>query len=46
MSKTLKSYKNENTWIKIIDTDNFDYQEYKKFYNFAGYQFYYRKDNI
>ena len=39
MSKTLKSYKNENTWIKIIDTDNFDYQEYKKFYNFAGYQF-------
>ena len=39
MSKTLKSYKNENTWIKIIDTDNFDYREYKKFYNFAGYQF-------
>ena len=39
MIKTLKSYKNENTWIKIIDTDNFDYQEYKKFYNFAGYQF-------
>ena len=39
MSKTLTSYKNENTWVKIIGTNNFDYQEYKKFYNFAGYEF-------
>ena len=37
--KTLKSYRDNDTWIKVINSCNFDAIEYNKFYNYIGYQF-------